>query len=238
MKRLLVALGAVTVVVLLAGVFAPATLVAARVEQATGGAWRLVEARGRVWDGTATLADRGGRVAVPVAWHVEALPLLRGEARVHLGPPGALRADLVLRRDAVEASAAEIVLPATLLPLPPGVVAGGELRMTSDTVALVGGTTAGRVEVDWRGARLTLPGTPVIDLGTVTLQLAAEGARWRGPLAARGGVATLDGDVSVDGSGADLALRMVPQAGGEFLRGLGTPDAQGAIPMRLAPRWR
>lgn len=238
MKRLLAVVLALAVVALVAAAFAPAALLAAHVEQASGGAWRLADARGRVWDGSAMLSDRDGRASVPVHWRLEALPLLRGEARVHLVPPGALHADLVARRGTVEVRAAEVLLPATLLPLLPGVVAGGELHIASNALALAAGHAAGRADVEWRQARLTLPGVPVIDLGTVTLRLAAEGARWRGPLVARGGAATIDGDVTVDGRGADLALRILPQAGGEFLRGLGTPDAQGAIALRLAPRWR
>lgn len=238
MMRFVAWLVGLAAVAVLAFAFAPASLIAPRIEAASHGGLRLVEPEGRAWNGSALLASRDGRARLPVAWRLAPTSLLRGEAQVQFVAPGALRANVVARDATLEARDVDAAFPLALLSLPPGVEAGGDVRVASDLMVLRPDRHEGRARVEWQRARLSMPGVPSLDLGTVTATLAADGTRWRGPVQARGGNVLVDGEAIVDANGADLALRLTPQAGAEFLRGLGAPDAQGAIALRFAPRFR
>src|SRR6185436_2644522 len=63
---------------------APASWVAHRLVEAIGGSVRVIEAEGTVWDGRGVLTSPDGRWKVPVAWHLKAAPLVRGEVEVEL----------------------------------------------------------------------------------------------------------------------------------------------------------
>src|SRR5215210_8281888 len=72
-------------IALLAGAFvflAPASLLAPRIEQATGGALSARDVEGTIWHGRAVLA--GGGAQLPLAWRIDAGQLLKGELRAHL----------------------------------------------------------------------------------------------------------------------------------------------------------
>ena len=74
-------------VALLTGAFvvlAPASLLAGRVEKATGGAFSARDVEGTVWRGRGVLA--GGSAQLPLAWTVDASPLIQGELRAHVAP--------------------------------------------------------------------------------------------------------------------------------------------------------
>jgi hypothetical protein len=204
---------------------------------------RLANARGTLWSGAAEIVVANGRWTLPVAWQLEAWPLLRGEARIALRPlDGAAgnTADVVVRDGAIEARDVSLAMPAAALDLPAGVSAGGELRVTSHALTLATNLHQGNVRVDWIRPRIALPGVGVVDLGAASATLAGEGARWRGPVEARGGALVVDGEAIVDGMGADLSLALVPQPGAQAaLRALlGPADAQGTVRLRATPRFR
>jgi general secretion pathway protein N len=220
--------------------FAPASLVASYVADATRGEMRLAYARGTVWNGSGTIASDGGRWSLPVTWTLQPLPLLRGEARVALRSPGGGTADVVVRDGHVLMRDVAWVVPAQALRLPAGATAGGELRLTSPLATLGAERQDGNVRVEWTRARLILPGVGPVDLGTATATLGGDGTRWRGPLQARGGQLDVDGEASVDRAGADVSLALVLRSGApDALRALlGPPDAQGAVRLRATPRFR
>ncbi|HEY7902409.1 MAG TPA: hypothetical protein VIH36_03085, partial [Casimicrobiaceae bacterium] len=83
--RVLAALGAMLLLVVIAIAWAPATLAAHGILEASGGALTLADATGRLVDGRGRLVDSGHRVSVPVAWTVDAGALLAGTLVVHLG---------------------------------------------------------------------------------------------------------------------------------------------------------
>lgn len=243
MRRALAWLAAAIAVAAVVMAFAPASLVASQIEQATRGRLRLTNVHGSIWDGNADamLADGGTRL--PVRWRLAAAPLLRGEAHLALtqreAGPG-VRAQIVAQRGQTQVRDLEALIPAEALALPAGISAGGELRIASDVLALAADRAEGRVRVEWARARLKLPGEPPLALGTVNATLTPEGRRWRGPVSARGGALHIDGEAIVDANGAELALALVPQADlPEATRQkLGPLDAQGAARLRLTPRFR
>ncbi|GIK87793.1 MAG: hypothetical protein BroJett026_32740 [Betaproteobacteria bacterium] len=243
MIRALAVLAVLAAIVAIGAAFAPASLLAQRVADASGGLVRLADARGTVWSGEATLSGRDGRWSLPVRWRLEALPLLRGEAKLELLPADAapgLRGRLTARGGTLDARDVEASVPAAALPLPGGVAASGEVRVAADALRVGGGRDEGTLRLDWPQARIAVDGIGPLDLGTATATLAADGTRWRGPLRVRGGMLHVDGEASVDAGGADIALSIVPQphAPRVLRQWLPPADATGAVKLRLAPRFR
>jgi hypothetical protein len=238
--RLVAWLAGIVMVVAAIAAFAPATLVAALVADATRGELRLANARGTAWSGAADAAIAGGQWTIPVTWTLAPLALLNGEARIALRSPGGASADLVLRDGAIVAHDVALAFPAEALRLPAGTAAGGELRVAADTLVLAPDRHEGRVRIEWARARLALPGAGALALGTASATLVGEGARWRGPLEARGGALVVDGEASVDRAGADVTLAIVPQpdAPQAARAALGGGDAQGRVRLNLRPRFR
>lgn len=243
MMRALAGMAALLVVVAMATVFAPASLIATRIDHATGGTVRVVQASGRLWHGQASLTGADGRWRLPVAWRLAAWPLLRGEVRLDLVPVAQwppLRGRIAVHGDTLAARAVDVRVPMLAFKLPPGVAAAGDLHLTTDSAVARTDGHDGAVRLEWRHARLALVGGPVVDLGTATLTLAAAGKRWHGPLSARGGEVVVDGDVGVDANGADATMTIVVQPGApEALRQrLGPADANGAVRLTFSPRFR
>ena len=238
--RVLAFVAGLGVVAAIVVAFAPASLVAFYVADSTRGELRLVEARGTVWNGSGDVATAGGQWSVPVAWTLRPLPLLRGEALVALRSPGGGTADVVVRDGSVAIRDVALALPAQVLRLPAGTTAGGELRLTSPMATLGTQRQEGSLRVEWTRARIVLPGVGPVDLGTATATLGGDGTRWHGPVQARGGQLDVDGEASIDRTGADVSLALVPRSGApDALRALlGPPDAQGAVRWRATPRFR
>lgn len=241
--RALAWLAGLVVVAAVCAAFAPAGLVGALVAEATRGELRLANARGTAWDGAADVVTADGRWTVPATWRLEALALLRGEARIALRPSegaNGVRADVVARGGRIEARDVAIDIAAASLRMPPGVYAGGEVRITTDALAHGPERNEGSVRVAWTRARLALPAVGSFDLGTVSATLTGDGTVWRGPVQARGGVLVVDGEARIDRTGTDLRLAVVPQPDAPpLLRAtLGAPDAQGVVRLDLRGRFR
>jgi hypothetical protein len=135
--RALAWLAGLVVLAAVCAAFAPAALVGALVAEATRGELRLANARGTAWNGAADVVAADGRWTVPATWRLDALPLLRGEARVALRPPegaAGARADVVARGGRIEAHDVAVDIPAASLRMPPGVLAGGEVRLRADSL--------------------------------------------------------------------------------------------------------
>jgi hypothetical protein len=241
--RALAWLAGLVVLAAVCAAFAPAALVGALVAEATRGELRLANARGTAWNGAADVVAADGRWTVPATWRLDALPLLRGEARVALRPPegaAGARADVVARGGRIEAHDVAVDIPAASLRMPPGVLAGGEVRLRADSLVHAPERNEGSVRVEWTRARLALPAVGSFDLGTVSATLAGDGATWRGPVQARGGVLVVDGEARIDRAGSDLRLAVVPQPDAPPLlrAALGVPDAQGVVRLDLRGRFR
>ena len=97
---------------------APASWLAHRLSLAIGESVRVIDTHGTVWDGRGVLASPDGRWKIPVAWHLKAAPLLRGEVEVELAPQEGLdtpRGTLRLARTGFSAHGLVLDLPATVL---------------------------------------------------------------------------------------------------------------------------
>lgn len=235
-----IALGAV--IVTAAIVFAaPATLLDSTLTAQTHGAWQLTAARGLWWRGDGVLASADGRSAMPVAWRVRLVALLRGSLTVDLAgddgkPLGAVLGlargfslrDLHLR---VPAGLAAALLP------PSGVSAyGGLVALSAREFTWDGSRADGAIDADWTRARMAIAGS-AIDLGRVFMALAARQGDITGTLHNTGGELAIDGTISGQGSSVSAALTLrpgtaTPAALRRLLPLLGAPDASGAV--RLA----
>lgn len=240
MTRLVAWFAGLAVVAVAVAAFAPASLLAALVADVTRGELRLANARGTAWNGAADAVVGGGRWTLPVTWTLAPLALLNGEASIALRSPDGGSADVVVRDGTIVARNVALAFPAQALRLPAGTAAGGELRVTADALTLAPDRHEGRLRIEWARARLALPGAGAVALGTASATLAGEGAKWRGPLEARGGALVVDGEASVDRAGADVTLAIVPQPDApQALRAaLDAADVQGVVRLNLRPRFR
>jgi general secretion pathway protein N len=230
---------------------APATLLDARLDAATGGRLRLVEAAGTLWDGSGELRLTPGDTALPVAWHIDAWPLATGELRGTIAVAGAAPASFRLARRDAELRDLAIELPAqTLLRAtgsPPIVVAGGQLAVRVPRLASNERRIEGNLGVRWSGASLSVPGfaqPSVLALGEVRFDATGQADALAGPLSNVGGDVELKGNASttVDGK-ARVDVMLTPRPGLDAERAsalksmlsvVAQPDATGAYRIVLA----
>jgi general secretion pathway protein N len=228
--------------------FAPSSLLDGRLASATQGRLRLAATQGTVWRGDATLTDATGTWAVPLQWRLEPSLLARSfavvfEPRSNSPVP---RGRITLAEATAQVDGLSLAVPAAALE---GIVSergtwafGGDLTLEAPSFAWNGNRGSGALNLRWRGARVAGGGS-VLDLGTVSLDLAPHEDRLRGRLANEGGDIRIAGDVDLSGAGAnvDASLTPTPSAPRDIVRALallGTPDANGAVRVRWrgAPR--
>jgi len=220
---------------------APATLVDRWLAAASRERVRLADLRGTVWNGSGMLWLAPGFAGARIQWHLDAMPLLWGEAR------GSLRAEdgnspravfalanhgFVLR-DVEVALPADAVLRAVAMPL---ASAGGTLGLRSDALALRSDAFEGRAALHWDGANLQgpIPGTR-IGLGDVRLDVVGDGRALTGTLANAGGDVDISGTTSLASDAMRAEVLVRPRAGIDAERSrsisstlalLGQPDAK------------
>ena len=182
---------------------APATLMDARLAQASNGRLRLAEARGSLWSGAGWIevreADGRAGIARRVAWRVLPESLLRGRlvAEVELDQ-AAKPFPVTLSLSRMEIAGAGIRLPAAALGL--GMPRLAPFRLTGDVLlnitqlSLERGRADGDATLLWRGAGSAL--TPISPLGEYEVRLKAGGAGIEAILR------TLEGPLQLDGKGS------------------------------------
>ena len=182
---------------------APASLIDARLEHASGGRLRLAEAQGSLWAGSGWIEMReaGGRsgVAQRVAWRVLPESLLRARlvAEIRLE-----RADkpfsLAISFSRIEIADASVDLPATALGLGVPKLAPfrltGEVRVDIPRLSMERGRADGDATLRWRAAGSAL--TPLSPLGDYEVHFKAVGP------AVHAELRTLAGPLQLDGKGA------------------------------------
>jgi general secretion pathway protein N len=184
-------------------VTAPASLIDAGLEQASGGSLRLAEAQGTLWSGTGQieLRDRMRRtgVAKSIAWQVLPAYLLRGQLRCEVGLDHAAKHfPVTISLAGIEVADADIDLPAAALGV--GVPKLAPLGLTGDVLLHVARLAFGRSAVrgnatlQWRAAGSAF--TRVSPLGDYELRLDGEGAALHATLR------TLRGPLQLDGNGS------------------------------------
>lgn len=193
--------------------FIPATYLAARIEQASGGHLMLAETNGTVWQGSARpVFVSGGRteaslvtaLPAPVSWKWVDAGLWPWHAAVHVQGPGVINKPFVIavHSSGVDVQPGALELPAELLeglgsPLNT-LKLGGRLSLAWDTLnahVQPGQDMAieGVMTIDWTQARSAL--SPVEPLGAYRFSIKAAGAR------AALDVATLSGPLLLQGQG-------------------------------------
>jgi len=171
----------------------------------THGKFRLLDARGTVWHGSALLGISDGRetTLVPgrVEWTVDALAPQRIAGRVShpwLAAPLALS----VGTGAVEIARGSARLPAGVLAgagAPFNTLRPGGLLEVSWTDSRVrGAALTGEVQVDWRDAQSAL--STVIPLGTYRVRLKGTGGAPTIDLATRAGPLQMQGKGTMEGS--------------------------------------
>jgi Type II secretion system (T2SS), protein N len=247
MRRTAVILVAIVAIALVAVAIAPASLAGLAVERASRGALTLTDADGTIWQGRGSLTA-GSVLRLPVAWSIDAWPLLRGEIRLHVSPPTAtgqaVRAVIIAQRNAVTLHELEVTLPAGIVSIfapRSGFRTSGELRIAAPSLDWTPGTFLGGARVDWREARLAFGNDAGIGLGTVSASLTAVGDRLTGPVTNEGGEVELRGTLSIYANGApNVSIAMTPRGGdaaqARTLTVTGTPGEAGrGFEFRMGP---
>ena len=221
-------------------VLAPAALLAPTVDRISGGALALLDADGTVWNGRGTLALRGQ--PLPVTWRVEPAAIVGGEVAVRVTAPDGARATprarLAARRDGFVVADADFALPAAALlrehPATAALSLGGTVGVRVATLEHRGDAYVGAAELAWTGASVRFaPGSPTLDLGSVSLALQGTGDRLEGPLSNHGGAFALSGKAGIDANGAPAVdVLVTPRApldtaATSLLRTLGRAEGDG-----------
>ena len=229
------------VAVVVVALQAPATWVAHRVSEAIGGSVRVIEAEGTVWDGRGVLTSPDGRWKVPVAWHLKAAPLLRGEVEVELqSQPGVdtPRGTLRMSRTGVAAQGVVLDLPATILESAfagrSPATFGGEIRLDARDLAIEGTRGSGAMTMRWDRARLVAPDGTSVSLGVVTARFEPRDGALVGHIGNVGGEVAIDGEMTMARTGVGLDATLAPRTGAServvhVLAALGPADANGAV---------
>jgi len=241
MKRVLaVLLVAALLLAIAVAALAPASLVAPYVERASHGRVALAGVEGTLWRGKGIVSAGDSRL--PVAWTLEPLPLLTGEAQLHLSPPegaaGSPRAELRISRGRLAVASADVVVPAAMveqaatrnLPVRGGWKSEGQIAVATPQLEWTPAGYRGELTVVWRNARLTFPSSAPVELGNATIALHAEGNRLAGPVSNAGGNLDVRGTLALapdGGTTIDLALTPRRADDAELVRmlsAIGTPD--------------
>ncbi|MCJ7839294.1 MAG: type II secretion system protein N, partial [Burkholderiales bacterium] len=184
-------------------VTAPATLIDARLEQASAGRLRLAEASGTLWSGTGQIeirdANRSSGVAKSIAWRIRPAHLLRGKLLYEITLDRAPRHfPVTISPTRVEVADADINLPAAALGVgepklaPLGLT--GDMLLHIPRLTLGRGSIQGSATLQWRGAGSAF--TRISPLGDYELRLQGDGA------AVRASLRTLRGPLQLDGQGS------------------------------------
>ena len=226
---------------------APATLVDRQLDTLTDGRLRVANSSGRLWNGSGelTLLPYGARV--PVAWHIDMLPLLRSRLNGTLTPGATDTA-----QTAFELSAEDFAVRRLALALPaeallraggaPGLLtaAGGTVDVQIDAFAMRRGMFEGGFLARWQGASLVGPSSAIaIALGDMRLEAIGNGSELKGALSNAGGEIEVNGTLILSATGAARAeARLKPREGVDPARSnaiaaalslLGSMDSSGAF---------
>ena len=197
---------------------APASLADACIATATKGAIRLTDVEGTLWSARGIVAAGGTRT--PVAWRVDAWPLLRRELRLHLvrsegGPSAIPKGDIAIGGNRLALQDVDATIPAAFFAAIAGsssALAGGDVEVNAAHLEWAPPENRGDARVRWLRAWVAVPGgTEPTALGDVTLALAAAADRLSGPVSNTGGDLALSGTVAFAAQTVQLSLVLTPR---------------------------
>jgi hypothetical protein len=244
MRRLAWVLFALLAFLAALAAFAPASLLDAQVQDASGGTMRLTAASGTIWRGTGRVAAASGGWSVPVGWTLAPLPLLRGEFDFSLAAPDGMdvpRGRVRVRGDAVRCEQVAFAFPADalrgLFARVPGLKLGGEIAAQADDFAFSGAGGEGRLIAQWRNANVRALGIDAA-MGSVTFDAAAAGGKIEARVTNTGGETRVEGILrfAANGVAGDVLFTPLAPASADLfrvLRMVGGQEAGGAVRVRL-----
>jgi hypothetical protein len=229
-------------VLLLAAValFAPATLLDARLDAVTEGQLRLAETTGSVWNGRGLVTNAQRTWSIPVGWKVDPISMVRGDVVIALqAAPGddVPRGEIAWRKSTLTMNGVAFTLPANAMngaiPAANAIAVGGTIAVVAPNVSWSATGGDGTATARWSGARLA-GNAGMIALGAVAVTLAPRNGRIQGHVENRGGEITVDGEFTSGVAGSDVRatltpLPSTPPAIVRALGALGTPDANGTV---------
>jgi general secretion pathway protein N len=224
---------------------APASLLDARLSALSGEHLRLAEPEGTLWNGSGVLVLLPDGTRRPLAWHIDAWPLLRGEVRGTIAgkADSAPRAEFTYAHERAELHGVDFALPMQTILASAGVpaalvTAGGVVAAHVERLVHTPEAIDAQLALQWRDA--SLPGLRPgerIALGEVRLDLDGRGPEIAGSLSNRGGDVEITGQVVVSAALApkvDATVRPRPgidrdraDAIGSALSLIGSTDGQG-----------
>ena len=231
--------GVAITVAIAAAWLAPAALLDLHVAHATGGILRLADADGTVRHGHGNAV--AGATRIPIAWHVEFWPLLRGVVRIQLASgsgAGTPRATIAIGTDTLAFHDVDATLPAAVFaaafsPIAAGSVAG-EINLRANDIEWTPGSSRGTAHLVWNAARIAFAGGTVpLDLGEVRTMVTADGNVLSGPIGNEGGDVALRGEWTIGAQDSvRIALHVTPRRPGSSdleraLATIGTADGNG-----------
>jgi len=239
--KLAAVLAALTVMVLAAvALFAPATLLDARLDAATEGQLRLANTTGSAWNGRGLVTNAQHTWSIPVGWKVDPFSIVRGDVVIALQAiPGedVPRGEIAWRNSNLTMNGVAFTLPATALngAISQGnaIAIGGTIAFDAPNVSWNATGGEGTATARWSGARLA-GNAGMVALGTVGVSFAPRNGRIQGRVESRGGEINVDGEFTWGVAGLDVhatltPLPATPPAIVRALGAIGTPDANGAI---------
>lgn len=251
MRRVIVLVAGAALVMVALLIMAPATLVDGRLDVLSAGRLRLTNASGTVWNGAGDLRVLPGEMGIPLYWHIDAWPLLRGELRGTLSRDDDTGAPATFSLSAREATLRNVVmaLPAGALLRAAGApaalaTAGGNVGVRIGDLTRRDDRVDGQVALSWDQATLqsTLIGprqSSRIALGNVRFDGTGQGNAVAGTLSNAGGEVEIAGTASIAMNGtASINALLRPRAGGDVertraissaLATIGRPDGSGAF---------
>ena len=239
------ALFAVASLLVALAMFAPASLLDARLQAATQGHLRLADTAGTVWNGRGLVTSEAHTWSLPVSWRIDPLSVVRGDIGIALQPAegGDLpRGNVSWRDPTLTLDGVAFTLPAAALngAIASGnaMVLGGYLAFDAPHLTLGSNGGDGAASARWSGARLA-GNAGMLALGTVTMNFAPRDGGIQGRVENRGGDARIEGEFALGSAGIDFnatltPLPSTPPAVMRALGALGTPEAGGAVRMQ----WR
>jgi hypothetical protein len=249
-RPLLILAALAAAVALFALCLAPASLADARLAAITEGAVHLTDAEGTLWNAHGIITS--GAARIPIAWRIDAWPLLRGEFHLRLvrgdgGSAAMPKGDVAIGRNSWQLRDLDATIPAAFIAAAAGwsaALAGGDVAINAAFVEWTPQAARGDAQIQWRGAWITAPGSAeATALGDITATLRGSTDRLSGPVSNAGGDLAVQGIVTLGAqSGVQLSLVLTPRRADDrnlarALLIIGVPEGDGwRVEWRLPPR--
>ena len=234
---------------------APASLLDARLYAISDGRVRITNTEGTLWRGSGDLVLSAAGTRRPVAWRIDAWPLLRGELRGSFTDAASSQsvASFDAGGDHLELRGVDLALPMEALLKTLGApsflaTAGGEVTLHVERLSRGPDALDAQVAVQWSNASVPGQRADRIALGDVRAELAGIGHEVPGTIVNSGGEVVIQGTLGASADGltrVDIEVRpregITPERAAAIAATLGlvgSPDGKGGYRLAWAGRPR